>query len=59
MLSLIDRKHTLFPNDLDKHEDELGKIIPDSSFLVMVAQVPLDKPSLKKSLSVTLKSCML
>jgi FlaA1/EpsC-like NDP-sugar epimerase len=35
VLSLIDRKHTLFPNDLDKHEDELGKIIPDSSFLVI------------------------
>ena len=35
VLSLIGQKHTLFANDFDKHEDELGKIIPDNSFLVI------------------------
>lgn len=35
VLSLIGRKNTLFSKDVVQHEDELGKIIADSSFLVV------------------------
>jgi FlaA1/EpsC-like NDP-sugar epimerase len=35
VLSLIGRKNTLFSKDVAQHEDELGKIIADSSFLVV------------------------
>ena len=35
VLSLIGRKNKLFSKDVAQHEDELGKIIADSSFLVV------------------------